>query len=131
LAPNAHPCAQRQPKVDAKQRDQAGEREESTGREACPGDGIRDRADAEADRQTDQGEETEEAGRNQRADEEPLQDARRRRRELLFVRAKVEGEKSRQERKATRIDNGKAAGDERDRDRNRVDRTLLARCSTY
>jgi hypothetical protein len=60
-----------------------------------------------------------------------LRDARRRRRQLPLVRPQVEGEEGGKQRKAARVDDREAAGNECDRDRDGVDRDLLLPCSTF
>src|SRR5207245_129726 len=121
----------RQPNVDPEQRDQPDDREQRTGREPRPGDRARDRADAEADRQTNQREEAEEAERNQRAHGQPLRYTSRRRRQLLLLGAEIEGEKGGKQRETARVDDREAAGHQRDRDWDGVDRDLLTSFSTF
>src|SRR5438876_117109 len=84
---------------------EADDRKQRARREPGPGDRARDRADTEANRQTNQREEAEEAERDQRADHQPLRDARGGRRQLLLLGAEVEGEKDRKQREAARVHN--------------------------
>jgi hypothetical protein len=65
--------------------------------------------------------EAEEAERDQGADEQTLECAGRGRRQPLLLGAQVIGEEGGQQREAARVDDGEAACDERDRDRNGVD----------
>jgi len=98
----------------------AGERKQHAGRDTGPRDGLRHEGDAEADGQSGDREDPEKADRHERADEQPLQDPARRARQPLLVGTEVEREERGQQRKAARIDDGEAAGDECDRDRDGV-----------
>ena len=107
--------------MPSEQCEQPSDHERAASREPSPGNGASDRADAVTDRQPDEREETEEADRDQRANKQALQDPAGGPRQSPLVRAQVKGEEGGQQREAAGVDDGEAAGDERDRERNRAD----------
>jgi len=130
---------ERQREAASGERREPDEHEHRSGCKPGPRDRTRDERDAEAHRQADEREQPDEAEGDETADEQPLQDPRRRTRKAILVDAEVEREEGGEEREAARVDDREPSGDERDRHGNGVHplpdiltpRTLGENANTY